>query len=300
MFHSDYKHIIDRLPEGLVKRACERLLHHSKDPVPLEAISEKSEQIESYLRHTLEVYENSLNRKHRNMAQEKTNFFGKFMQDIEKEYRKRINANKKLRCEINDLKTQLQETEKELASMKVRFYSLVKGYFFSLYFCKVRFWPRSCTFEELYKSKGSPILFYNHEKRMAFQRPHPRQRRICEEYKAELEEENYHLRSELQTEVDTNHQNERRINQLEQDYSQCEQEIQVLNREIEHLENASEEEITELKSEISSLKNKLCQAKKNVRDKEKNISALENQLVEFEEQVEKLRCQIKIISSQKN
>ena len=53
MFHSDYKHIIDRLPESLVKRACERLLHHSKDPVPLESISEKSERIESYLRHTL-------------------------------------------------------------------------------------------------------------------------------------------------------------------------------------------------------------------------------------------------------
>ncbi|CAB4418575.1 unnamed protein product [Rhizophagus irregularis] len=50
---------------------------------------------------------------------------------------------------------------------------------------------------------------------MAFRKPHPRQRRTCEKYKAELEEENYHLRSELQTEVDTNHQNERRINQLE-------------------------------------------------------------------------------------
>ena len=65
MFHSDYKHIIDRLPESLVKRACERLLHHSKDPVPLESIFGKSERIESYLRHTLEVYENSLNRKKR-------------------------------------------------------------------------------------------------------------------------------------------------------------------------------------------------------------------------------------------
>ena len=72
MFHSDYKHIIDRLPESLVKRACERLLHHSKDPVPLESIFGKSERIESYLRHTLEVYENSLNRKKcKTMAQEK-------------------------------------------------------------------------------------------------------------------------------------------------------------------------------------------------------------------------------------
>ncbi|RIA86467.1 hypothetical protein C1645_829231 [Glomus cerebriforme] len=62
-----------KLPESLVKRACQRLLHHSKDPVPLESISEKSEQIESYLRHTLEVYNNSLNRKKRKtMTQEKT------------------------------------------------------------------------------------------------------------------------------------------------------------------------------------------------------------------------------------
>ena len=71
MFRSDYKHIIDRLPESLIKKACERLLHHSKDPVLLESISRKSERIESYLRHTLEVYENSLNRRRKNMAQEK-------------------------------------------------------------------------------------------------------------------------------------------------------------------------------------------------------------------------------------
>src|SRR5579871_538913 len=177
MFHSDYKHIIDRLPESLVKRACERLLHHSKDPVPLESISRKSERIESYLRHTLEVYENSLNKKKRKtMAQEKLlrprswpecnvfpaspaiyvtdngtqsinitcdheeennrrvmnelkvfhqhlldynkRTFEKFMQDIEREYRERVTANKRLRCENEDLKMQLQEAEKKLASMK--------------------------------------------------------------------------------------------------------------------------------------------------------------------------------------
>src|SRR5688572_24921980 len=73
MFHSNYKYIIDRLPESLVKRVCERLLYHSKDPVLLESISKKSERIESYLKHTLEVYENSLNRKKRKiMTQEKT------------------------------------------------------------------------------------------------------------------------------------------------------------------------------------------------------------------------------------
>ena len=177
MFHSDYKHIIDRLPESLVKRACERLLHHSKDPVPLESIFGKSERIESYLRHTLEVYENSLNRKKRKtMAQEKVlrprswpecnvspalptihvvdsgvqteeiahdheeennrrvvnelkvlsqhlfdynkRTFEKFMQDIEMEYRDRVTENKRLRCEVENLKMQVQEAKKKLASIK--------------------------------------------------------------------------------------------------------------------------------------------------------------------------------------
>ena len=133
---------------------------------------------------------------------------------------------------------------------------------------------------------------------MAFRGPHPRQRRTCEEYKAELEEENY--QSELQSEVDINRQNERRINQLERDYTRCEHEIQNLNREIEHLENASEEEIVELKSEISTLKSQLYQAKKDVRDKEKYISDLEKRLEESEEQVDRLRCRIRAISSRKN
>ncbi|PKB98592.1 hypothetical protein RhiirA5_431123 [Rhizophagus irregularis] len=48
---------------------------------------------------------------------------------------------------------------------------------------------------------------------------HPRQRRTYEEHKVELEEDNYHLYSELQIEVDTNRQNERQINQLERDYT---------------------------------------------------------------------------------
>ena len=100
---------------------------------------------------------------------------------------------------------------------------------------------------------------------MSFRRPHPRQRRICEEHKAELEEENYHLRSELQTEVDINHQNEKQIRELKRECVRCEQEIQTLNSEIEHLENASKEEIAELKSEISSLKKQLYQAKKDIR-----------------------------------
>ncbi len=135
---------------------------------------------------------------------------------------------------------------------------------------------------------------------MSFRRPYPRQRRICEEHKTELEKKNYYLHSGLQTEVDNNYQNERWINQLERDYFRCEQEIQDLNKEIKCLKNASEEEIVELKSEIFSLKSQLYQAKKDVRDKEKIISSLEKQLVKSEEQVEKLWCQIRIISSRKN
>ena len=41
------------------------------------------------------------------------------MHDIEREYRERVNANKKMRYEIEDLKMQVQEAEKELASMKL-------------------------------------------------------------------------------------------------------------------------------------------------------------------------------------
>ena len=71
MVHSNYKHITDRLPDSLVKRAYQGLLNHSKNPVPLEMISGKSGRIESYLRYKLEVYENSLNKKRKSMAQEK-------------------------------------------------------------------------------------------------------------------------------------------------------------------------------------------------------------------------------------
>src|SRR2546423_1171738 len=176
MFHSDYKHITDRLPDSLVKRAYQGLLNHSKNPVSLEMISGKSGRIESYLRHKLEVYENSLNRKRKNMAQTKLlrsrswpecnvfpalpaiyvtdsntqtdsiprnheeennirvmnelkvlsqhltdynrKIFEKFMRDIEEDYRERVSANKKLRCEIGDLKVRVQEAEKNLVSMK--------------------------------------------------------------------------------------------------------------------------------------------------------------------------------------
>ncbi len=67
IFHFDYKYIINKLPKSLVKRACQKLLHYSKDPILLKFISKKSEWIESYLRHILEIYSNSLNQKHKTM-----------------------------------------------------------------------------------------------------------------------------------------------------------------------------------------------------------------------------------------
>ncbi len=61
IFYSDYKYIINKLFKNLVKKAYQRLLYYFKDLVLLESIFEKSEQIESYLRHILEVYSNLLN-----------------------------------------------------------------------------------------------------------------------------------------------------------------------------------------------------------------------------------------------
>ncbi len=48
MFHSDYKYITDKLLDSLIRKAYQGLLNYSKNPVPLEMISEKSGQIESY------------------------------------------------------------------------------------------------------------------------------------------------------------------------------------------------------------------------------------------------------------
>ena len=44
--------------------------------------------------------------------------FGKFMQDIEREYREQVTANKKMRYEIENLKMQVLEAERKLAFIK--------------------------------------------------------------------------------------------------------------------------------------------------------------------------------------
>ncbi|GBC05446.1 hypothetical protein RclHR1_06230006 [Rhizophagus clarus] len=157
-FMTRSKEDIRRLPDSLVKRAYQGLLNHSKNPVPLELITGKSDRIESYLRHKLEPkcnvspalpiihvvdsgsqtndttwpealkhdYEEENNRQVMNelkvLSQHLVDYnkrtFGKFMKDIEKDYKEQISINKKLRCKNEDLKMQLLEAEKELASMK--------------------------------------------------------------------------------------------------------------------------------------------------------------------------------------
>jgi hypothetical protein len=67
MFHPDYRYITDKLPVSLVKRTHQRLLRHSRNPILPEQITEKYDRIEDHLRHTLEVYQNLLNRKRKTM-----------------------------------------------------------------------------------------------------------------------------------------------------------------------------------------------------------------------------------------
>ena len=55
------------------------------------------------------------------------------MQDIEKDYREWVNANKKMRYEIEDLKDASAGGGKRAGIYEVRFFSLVGFYFFSLY-----------------------------------------------------------------------------------------------------------------------------------------------------------------------
>ncbi|CAB4406122.1 unnamed protein product [Rhizophagus irregularis] len=70
MFHPDYKYITDKLPISLVNRAYNQLLHHSRNPILPEQIFEKCNRIEE-LHHKLNVYENSLNWRHKTMDQKK-------------------------------------------------------------------------------------------------------------------------------------------------------------------------------------------------------------------------------------
>jgi hypothetical protein len=62
-FHPDYKSIINQMPPSLVKRAFDQLLNMRRNPVSLEEITEKSDQIEQYLYNRLIVYNNAKSQK---------------------------------------------------------------------------------------------------------------------------------------------------------------------------------------------------------------------------------------------
>ncbi|GBC45089.1 hypothetical protein GLOIN_2v1471334 [Rhizophagus irregularis DAOM 181602=DAOM 197198] len=71
MFHTEYNHITDKLPVSIRDRAYQRLLNHSRKPIPLNQISEKNKRIEDYLLHTLEIYQKSLDRNRKTMDRKK-------------------------------------------------------------------------------------------------------------------------------------------------------------------------------------------------------------------------------------
>src|SRR3954471_6023935 len=54
-----------------LERAYQRLLNHTRKPIPQNQISEKNKRIEDYLHHTLEIYQKSLDRNHKTMDQKK-------------------------------------------------------------------------------------------------------------------------------------------------------------------------------------------------------------------------------------
>ncbi|GBC44620.2 hypothetical protein GLOIN_2v1773502 [Rhizophagus irregularis DAOM 181602=DAOM 197198] len=144
MFHPDFNYITDKLPVSIKDRAYQRLLNHSHKPIPLNQISEKNKRIEDYLLHTLEIYQKSLDRNRKTMDRKKlrpqswpecpapltlpisyvtdngtqTETFGRFMQNLSREYEERIKANSQLRYEIIEIKAQVQGIEKALAFMK--------------------------------------------------------------------------------------------------------------------------------------------------------------------------------------
>lgn len=60
IFNLDYKYITDKLTISLINRVYQRLLYHSRNPIPLEQISD-------YLRHTIGIYQNSLDRSRKTM-----------------------------------------------------------------------------------------------------------------------------------------------------------------------------------------------------------------------------------------
>src|SRR3954471_22372276 len=54
-----------------LERAYQRLLNHTRKPIPQNQISEKNKRIVDYLYHTLEIYQKSLDRSRKTMDRKK-------------------------------------------------------------------------------------------------------------------------------------------------------------------------------------------------------------------------------------
>ncbi|CAJ0905507.1 9807_t:CDS:2 [Entrophospora sp. SA101] len=153
-FNQAYTYLIQQLPPSLVEEAWRRLTTRKRNPFTLLEACGIDPAIEDFLQHEIIVYNRKKERQRRSSSplenlsrvyntemtnqesqtqdtipictcdqrlmeyNEKT--FGKFMREITIEYGKRVNENKKLRCEIEQQKIQLQETEKCLAYLKSR------------------------------------------------------------------------------------------------------------------------------------------------------------------------------------
>lgn len=89
LFHPDYKSIIERLPKSIVERAYYRLIEGKRHPIHPNEINKKHDYIETYLRHTLSVYERSLLRKRDNYRFKK--FINKSIKDLQ-DYRNSLNT----------------------------------------------------------------------------------------------------------------------------------------------------------------------------------------------------------------
>ncbi|RGB30505.1 hypothetical protein C1646_765275 [Rhizophagus diaphanus] len=145
-FNQTYSDLLAKLPASLINEAWIRLTSRKCKPLSEKEASEINPIVELFLKHEAIRYQKRLMCQKRTQSWPEclTSFkkipfifisdndtqtdnitwlevlktFEKFMRDVNLEYNEWINANKKMRYEIEDLKMQVQEAEKELASMK--------------------------------------------------------------------------------------------------------------------------------------------------------------------------------------
>ncbi|RHZ76350.1 hypothetical protein Glove_198g85 [Diversispora epigaea] len=134
-FNKEYSNLIRKLPPSLVQEAWVRLNSKKWKPISEEEASSINPIIEAFLKHEVNRYQKKLNSNEKEAINsrvkkeldslslqllefnEKT--FGSFMREITKQLKERVNANNKLRNEIEQQKIKLQKAEKLLASLSI-------------------------------------------------------------------------------------------------------------------------------------------------------------------------------------